>query len=194
MKIGNLKVFGYMESIKASTYPMLAEIPEEFDNDLDAQIKRLNVAKRLGKAPIGSGHDNFLNGIVVQFDLTFTKQAWAEMERYHFVDFVSSQSTMHKLSKMSIDDACNEYVDDRVKAVMNELICEYNEDPCTEKYLRMIYSCPSGLQLTARLTTNLRQLKTIYYQRKDHRLPEWREFCEYIKECVPGFDILVLGE
>lgn len=46
--------------------------------------------KNLGSSDIGSGHDNFLNGIVVQFDLTFSNKAWVEMQRYHFIDFVSS--------------------------------------------------------------------------------------------------------
>lgn len=46
--------------------------------------------KNLGGSDIGSGHDNFLNGIVVQFDLTFSNKAWVEMQRYHFIDFVSS--------------------------------------------------------------------------------------------------------
>lgn len=47
-------------------------------------------------------------------------------------------------------------------------------------YLRCLYSNPCGFRLTAGMTTNYCQLKTIYQQRKDHRLPEWREFCQWI--------------
>ena len=43
------------------------------------------------------------------------------------------------------------------------------------------FKVPSGMELTARMTTNYRQLKTIYRQRKDHRLPEWREFCRWLE-------------
>ena len=51
---------------------------------------REKIAK-LATAEKGAGHDQFLTGIVVQFDLTFTNKVWPEAERYHFFDFVSSQ-------------------------------------------------------------------------------------------------------
>ena len=71
------------------------------------------------------------------------------------------------------------------------LIDAYNENPTPENYLRVLYNIPTGFRLTARMTTNYRQLKTIYYQRKKHRLPEWREFCEWI-ETLPKFRELIL--
>ena len=43
------------------------------------------------------------------------------------------------------------------------------------------------------MTTNFRQLKTIYYQRKNHRLPEWREFCKQLEEILV-FNELVLQD
>mgnify|MGYP002519675587 CR=1 FL=1 len=58
-----------------------------------------------------------------------------------------------------------------------------------EKYLEILYSNPAGFKLTARMTTNYRQLKTIYAQRKNHRLPEWRAFCEWI-ETLPNADFI----
>ena len=48
-------------------------------------------------------------------------------------------------------------------------------------FLKIIYNIPSGFKLTAKMTTNYRQLKTIYDQRKCHRLPEWRGVCEWIE-------------
>ena len=71
------------------------------------------------------------------------------------------------------------------------MIDAYNENPTPENYLRVLYNIPTGFRLTARMTTNYRQLKTIYYQRKKHRLPEWREFCEWI-ETLPKFRELIL--
>ena len=58
-----------------------------------------------------------------------------------------------------------------------------------EKYLEILYSNPAGFKLTARMTTNYRQLKTIYAQRRTHRLPEWRAFCEWI-ETLPNSDFI----
>lgn len=50
-----------------------------------------------------------------------------------------------------------------------------------ERYLQILYSNPCGFRITARMTTNYRQLKTIYLQRRTHRLPEWRAFCGWIE-------------
>lgn len=163
-------------------------------DEFPAELLRNTVArvKRLGKAPLGSGHDNYLNGCVAQFDLTFTVKAWTEAERYHFFDFVSSQSTMHRLQKMDISKSCIKYVDGRVTDVVEELVRKYNENPTLENRLKMLYSCPTGLKLTARMTTNYRQLKTIYHQRKNHTLPEWRRFCQQLVDEFPMFRELCL--
>jgi len=191
MKITNVEVYGLKESIIASGYPMLSQsISEEvfnqllFDMDMDekydyenSHVKR---ACNLGSTPPTSGHNNFENGIIVQFDVDFTIKAWTEAERYHFIDFVSSMSTMHKLTKFELDDAYVEYVDKRMIDIMKELQDEYNNNQSLENKLRLIYSNPVGMKLTARLTTNYRQLITTYHQRKNHTLPEWREFCEWV--------------
>lgn len=208
--ISNLNIFGLADSMWASGYPMSTEIgdidePSQkliyyclYENDKDSSDKQIQNAaaraERLGRSPLGSGHDNYLNGCVAQFDLTFTVKAWTEAERYHFFDFVSSQSTMHRLQKMDVSESCIEYVDGRVTDVVEELVRKYNENPALENRLKMLYSCPTGLKLTARMTTNYRQLKTIYHQRKSHTLPEWRRFCQQLVDEFPMFDELCLGD
>ena len=168
--------------------------PENAVLTLDEVKKEINRSKKLGKAPLGSGHDNYLNGIVTQFDLTFTIKAWTEAERYHFFDFVSSQSTLHRLQKMEIAKSCIKYVDSSVIDVVEKLVKEYTANPTLENRLKMLYSCPTGLKLTARMTTNYRQLKTIYHQRKNHALPEWRKFCQQLVDEFPMFKELCLGD
>jgi hypothetical protein len=100
---------------------------------------------------------------------------------------------MHRISKFDLDNQYIEYVDPRMIEIMNELKDKYNETNDKEDYLRLLYSNPCGFKLTAAMTTNYRQLKTIYYQRRNHRLPEWREFCQQIEQ-LPYFKELVLGE
>lgn len=173
MVVSNVEVYGLERSIRESKYPMSVNTAECTEELTDRQIK-------LANAPKGSGHDNFLCGILVRFDLTFTIKAWTEAERYHFFDIVSSQSTMHRISKFDLDEQYIGYVDKRIIGIMNELKDRYNETQDQEDYLRLLYSNPCGFRLTAAMSTNYRQLKTIYSQRRFHRLPEWREFCEWI--------------
>ena len=192
--IDNVKIYGLSESIKASKYPMSVD-NSKLTDEITPTVAKLFNAKQ------GSGHDNALKGIVVQFDLTMTSKMSVELERYHFIDFVSSQSTMHRITKFDLDKAYIKYVDKRVINIMKEKVYEYNdlldhgfkasEDLMKERYLEILYTNPCGFQLTARMTTNYQQLKTMYFQRRSHRLPEWQEFCDWC-ETLPYFKELCL--
>lgn len=171
--VSSVSIYGLVPSVQASKFPM--------STDTNTSPAPTETTYRLAQCDPGSGHDQFLTGIVVQFNLTLTNKAWVEAERYHFLDFVSSQSTMHRIAKFDLDQAYINYVDPRMVEIMKALVAEYNSDPTPEKYLRVLYSNPAGFRLTARMTTNYRQLKTIYRQRRNHRLPEWRAFCEWIE-------------
>lgn len=185
MKIQYAKVYGINNAFKCSKYPFCI-------NTMDATDYITDRIEKLASCDIGTGHDNFLNGIVVQFDLTFSNKAWVEMERYHFIDFISSQSTMHCISKMDIKNCVNEYVTQNTIDECERLKLIYLENASKENYLRLLYNIPSGFELTAGMTTNYRQLKTIYAQRKNHTLPEWREFCRWI-ESLP-YSYLITGK
>lgn len=185
MKIDNVQVFGLENAIKCSKYPMATDTAA-----VNSDITKTVI--NLGNAAMNSGHDNFLNGIIVQFDLTFSNKAWVELQRYHFIEFISSQSTMHRIAKFDLEEQYNQYVDKRIIAIMNELKEKYNKTQNPEDYLKLLYSNPSGFELTAGMSTNYRQLKTIYHQRKNHRLPEWRSFCDWI-ETLPKFKELCLA-
>lgn len=186
MVIDNVHVYGLENAVRGSKFPMATDIEK-----VDSEITK--TTKKLGSCSPGTGHDQYLTGIIVQFDLTFTVKAWTEAERYSFLDFISSQSTMHRISKFDLCEQYIGYVDHRVIDIMNELKDKYNETNDPEDYLRLLYTNPCGFKLTAAMSTNYRQLKTIYQQRKNHRLPEWRELCEQIEK-LPHFKELVLGE
>jgi hypothetical protein len=149
--------------------------------------------KSLGTCKTGTGHDNFLKGCIVQFDLSFTIKAWTEAERYHFFEFVSSQSTMHRIPQLDVRKQCNEYVTENIIREVERLKEEYLANPTTENFLTLVYNVPVGFRLTARMSTNYQQLKTMYHQRKTHKLPEWREFCAWC-ESLPYFKEIVLKE
>ena len=183
--ITNTKVYGLDESIIRAKYPMSVDI-STLNSDVTKGIVALATCEK------GSGHDNWLNGVIVQFDLTYTVKAWTEAERYHFLDFVSSQSTMHRIAQFDLDKQYDSHTDPRIIEIVKELAAKYNETKDPEDYLRLLMSNPCGFQLTAGMTTNYRQLKTIYAQRRTHRLPEWREFCAWI-ETLPYAKEFITG-
>lgn len=179
--VSNAKVYGLKDSVRRAKFSMNVDTSVP-NSDLTKGIKAI------AQTPAGSGEDQWLTGVVVQFDLTFSNKAWVEAERYHFLDFVSSQSTMHRITKFNLDEAYNEFVDPRIVEIMKQKVALYGEttnaDDLKRMYLEILYSNPAGFTLTAGMTTNYRQLKTIYWQRKNHRLPEWRRFCQWI-EALP---------
>ena len=206
MKIENLKVYDLEESMIASGYPMRTELIETHAGDKD--LKR---CLSLTKASNGNGaHGQWMTGVRVAFDLTCTNKMWVEAERYRFLEFVSSQSTMHRITKFNLRNQYNKYTDVRVIEIMEEKVAQYNElaeqlkntppeqeytikrlkDMMIQKYLEILYTNPAGFELTARMTTNYRCLLNIYVQRHNHRLPEWREFCQELLK-LPLFQELV---
>ena len=205
MRLENIKVYDLEESLVASGYPMRTVLtPREPD---EKDIKR---GLNLTKASNGNGaHGQWLTGVRVAFDLTCTNKMWVEAERYRFLEFVSSQSTMHRITRFDLSNQYCEYVDSRAIDIMKEKVATYNllveSKPPVEsspellekytaevkkKYLEILYTNPAGFELTARMTTNYRCLLNIYIQRYDHRLPEWREFCAQLLE-LPMFLELV---
>lgn len=194
MLFRNVRVYGLENSFRVSKFPMSAN-HLKCDETYTPRIKSLATAQR------GSGHDNFLKGIVVQFDITATNKIWVEAERYNFFDVVSSQSTMHKLKDMKLDECFIKYTDKRIIEIMKELQKEFNEvnskdstaEERKEAFYNLVYSCPSGLLITAGISTNYLQLKTMYHQRKGHYLDEWSvDFVKFVNS-LPYSD-LITGE
>ena len=209
MKVENVRIYDLEESLIASGYPMRTDTESK-----DLEDKDVNRGKKLVDATkTGNGaHAQFLTGIRVNFDLTCSNKIWVEAERYRFLEFVSSQSTMHRITKFDLDKAYNEYVDPRIIEIMKKKVKAYN-DYCLEisgglipqdqkiieeienkkkkMYLEILYSNPSGFELTARMATNYRCLRNIYIQRNDHRLPEWREFCKWIETLPYAKELLI---
>lgn len=210
--VSNVCIYDLDKSIIAAGYPMSVDIESQQNRNLNENdFKRCNT---LINACVkdNQAHGQFLTGIRVNFDLTCSNKMWVEAERYRFLEFVSSQSTMHRITKFNLDEAYNEYVDDRIIKIMKEKVDYYNTQVALKEkyikenkpveatrisellkklYLEILYSNPAGFTLTARMTTNYRCLRNIYKQRKNHRLPEWREFCKWIETLPYAQELLI---
>ena len=212
-EIKDVKVYDLEECIVASGYAMRTEpynyLEESCDDNLDHHIER---CKKLVKASKNSDihcHDNFLTGIRVSFDIKYPQYLSPEMQRYHFYDIVTSMSKMHRLLKMDIDKSCNMYVTQETKDNLKEYIKQYNDvvdfnehtldtkearEAAYRAWMRVVSNCPLGLELWMRVSTNYKQLQTIYYQRRHHKLKEdWSAVIKMI-EGLPYFESFILGE
>lgn len=199
LEISNVKVYDLEETLVASGNAMRTEPVEVTPEEVEKGLKRM---QKLVKASANSSvhcHDNALTGIRVSFDIKYPQYWSLEFQRYHFADIVTSSSKMHRLCKMNIANACNKYVSIETIAQLEELVDRYNyavergadEDVIYDNFMKMISNCPMGLELFMRVSTNYKQLQTIYKQRKNHRLKEdWGTFCKMIEE-LPYFEELI---
>jgi len=210
-KVTNTEVFGLDSSIYRSGYPMMDKAPSE--EEFYGNVSEITVARYVGdfnnphiKRAIklanasGGGHDQFLTGIVVNFDLTLSNKAWVEAERYTFLNFISSMSSMHRVAMFKIRDCCNQYVSateieeaERLQNIYNNIDGASEPVKKKEAYLDLLYNLPSGFELMAGMTTNYRCLKNIYAQRRRHRLPDWHVVCDWI-ETLPLAHELITGK
>ena len=217
LEISNTRVYDLKECVIASRNAMRLTPPEYTDEEFEKSLPR---AIKLAKCGGGSGHTNFRKGIRVSFDVKYPNYISPEMQRYGFLDIVTSSSKMHKLIQMDLDIACTKYVS---KNTINELrrhVDRYNtikgieedvfvsadfvlrdgtkivantkSDALYYAFMICISNCPLGLELFMRCSTNYEQLATIYKQRRRHKLREdWGAFCTWI-ENLPYANELIL--
>lgn len=215
VEISNVKVYELWESIIACRNAMRTDLagkeaPTIWDSryvsDQSKDVAELRWGKieveeslkraiSLSKSPSNSGHPNFLTGIRVAFDIKYPNYFSPELQRYHFIDIVTSSSKMHKLMAMDFSKSCNKYVTQKSIEQMEELRDIYNrfveigdKEAIYISFMTLLSNCPLGVELFMRVDTNYMQLRNLYHQRKNHKLKEdWGAFCDMIRS-LPYFD------
>ena len=197
LEIKNWKVYDLKESVIACRNAMRITPAEYTEEEFNKSLPR---AIALAKCGGGSGHSTFRCGIRVAFDIKYPNYISPELQRYHFLDIVTSSSKMHRLVNMDMDACFNKYVTKKSKDQMKELIKEYNEAKDSNKskevvysaFMRVVSNCPQGIELFMRCTTNYEQLATIYKQRKHHKLKEdYGAFCKFIEELPYAKELII---
>lgn len=147
-------------------------------------------------APMDGGHNKFLEQIqywiLVQAPLFWWKQA----DTYRVGISKSSESTMHKSWKNGLTQEMFEtpIFQDTLNN-LNKFIDEYNADKTTTErkaYLQdlIIGNLPDAYLQTRLLNVNAKCLRNMYFQRREHKLKQWRDFCAWIKNKLPYGDLI----
>lgn len=214
LEISNVKVYDLEECVIASRNAMRLTPPEYTKEEFEASLSR---AIQLAKCGGGSGHSNFRKGIRVSFDIKYPSYISPELQRYGFLDIVTSSSKMHRLVKMDMDMCFNKYTPQYFVDGMKRLIERHNRisdekvgatfvlrngEEIKADYPQSLYyafmecisACPHGIELFMRCSTNYEQLATIYRQRKKHKLKEdWGAFCDFVKSLPYSKELILVG-
>lgn len=144
---------------------------------------------RLAKA--GSDHRKWMRMVTVYVDITAPLYWWKEFDTYKVGTVANSCSTMHKihakefeLADFSHDHLLNEGVEVlryTIKA-LNRFRTYYLEDKDKIWWQQMIQLLPSSYNQKRTIMLNYEVLRNIYHARKNHKLEEWHEFCDWIEK------------
>jgi hypothetical protein len=195
LKIKNTEVFGLERCVVASGNPMKIGEIDTVEPVTDRDWSR---AHTLASAPAGSGHDNFLTGITVIADIQYPQYWSMQLQRYHWVQIVSSESKMHRLIKMmqSGEESFGPMVNYNTITTIKTWVEQYQHMADGEDkdwmFQNILNNLPMGFLLWFTISTNYAQLKTIYKQRRHHRLDEWQDFCDWIETLPHAKELITL--
>ena len=145
----------------------------------------LELMKKLIKA--GSSERKFLRFINVTCDIVAPLYWWKEFDTYKVGTVRNSCSTMHTIAKkeFTLDDLSIEHIESidfiDVVEVLNFNRKKYLETKDKKYWWQMIQLLPSSYNQRATVQLNYEVLMKMYHERKNHRLDEWKGFCEWIE-------------
>ena len=188
---------------------------DKSDSDLEKGIVGSNdfaLAKRLCNA--GTDHRKFMRMIAVYLDITAPLYWWKEFDTYKVGTVANSCSTMHKIAakEFTLDDFSHEHLDDdHVSCEVNggdhfyplstldvlKITIEalnywrrrYLATKNKEDWWQMIQLLPSSYNQRRTVMLNYEVLANIYKSRKNHKLDEWNDFCNWI-ESLPCSELI----
>lgn len=193
IKIENWSVMNFENAIRGMRNPMnsWARIDSGYDENGNYIIGEndMKLMKTLCRA--GSDDRKFMRMIFVTVDVTAPLYWWKEYDTYKVGTVANSTSTMHKIhsKEFSRDDFSHDRMSDVALSSLDATIMVLEER--REKYLEtkdtaywhdMIQLLPSSYNQMRTCTLNYENLVNIYYARRNHKLPEWREYCAWIEK------------
>lgn len=206
IKIENTEINGWEAAIRGMRNPMNSwDKTDSKYADIGKGIpyyeigeNDLKLMKQLVQA--GTDHSKFMRMINVTVDLTAPLYWWKEADTYKVGTVRNSCSTMHKISakEFELDDFSHEHLTSNSISVIRLIIRTLNDYRSlflTTKdkayWWQLIQLLPSSYNQRATLQLNYAVLRNIYHSRKNHKLDEWHDFCDWI-ESLPYAELITL--
>ena len=160
--------------------------------------KDLKLMQTLIKA--GSDHRKFMRQIYVSVDITAPMYWWKEFDTYKIGTVANSCSTMHTIHKKQFTDEMFSwdkcYISDWKQATLtnlNFLRARYNQTKDKKDWYALIQMLPSSFNQMRTVSMSYENLFNMYHSRKNHKLDEWHEFCEWVKGLPYAVSLIVMG-
>ena len=177
----------------------------------------LDLAQRLIRG--GPEHAKFMRQIMVWVDITAPLYWWKEFDTYKVGTVANSTSTMHKLAAAPItkemfefDDNSDDIVVSQGKSICGEWeyvfsdyiddiidMCEnlrlkYIETKDKSYWRALVQILPNAFLQTRTVSLSYANLRNIYFQRRNHKLKEWHQFCDWIATLPYAKEFIMLED
>lgn len=203
IEIKNFRIYGTGQAMRGMRLPMKSQ--ENSDTDASAMtleeigyddwvlLNRLTHAKENATA-----HRKILRQIPVTFFLKAPNRFWKEFDTYKIGVTSNSESTMHTLVRDGVtkEDFCD-LTDIDIKDLLYKLnaaigvykleVEKKDKNKIDKAFNRLTSLLPQGFLSTRFISCNLEVLLTIFNQRQNHKLTDWKDFCSYLYNEVPRF-------
>lgn len=139
------------------------------------------------------GHNKFLESVILWISVRAPRYWWQEKDTYRHLS-KQSESTMHTLHKWKLtrDDFMEGEIYEQHLQYLNDLITLYREakeagdlPAMNNVLLKIKRNLPEGFLQTRQVRLDLKSLRNIHLQRRNHRLPEWHSFLDDLKDQLP---------
>ena len=217
IKIDNVEVMGWEHAIRGMRNPKNSW--DKSDSEFNTSMFELAIGENDYKLMTalrnaGTDHRKFMRMITVYLDITAPLYWWKEFDTYKVGTVANSCSTMHKIhdKEFTLDDFSHEHIKDfdgfkdKVTGspsigwfelcmqgtidhlnLARKLYCQTGD----KKYWwQMIQLLPSSYNQKRTVMLNYEVLANMYKSRKHHKLDEWRNFCEWIKQ-LPYSELII---
>lgn len=206
IKIENEKVYGWKPAIRGMRNSYNSwDKSDSYGMDEDFKIGPIDYSLMLKLAKSGPSHSKYRRMIVVYVDVTAPLYWWSEYDTYKVGTVANSCSKMHTIAskEFTMEDFSHEHLCETYEmllsgiiGILNYLRDEYNKLNFTDDYKKqcwwqMIQLLPSSYNQRRTLMLNYEVLAKIYKERKNHKLDEWVDFCEWI-EGLPYSELITL--
>ena len=206
IKIEKIETYGWEAAIRGMRNPMNSwdKSDSHFEwGGKDFSIGEADLALMKKLVYGGSDHRKFLRQIMVSMDITAPLYWWKEFDTYKVGTVANSCSTMHKIhaKEFTIADFSHEHLTSHFKTDLECVVLSLNyarrkflETKDKDYWWQMIQLLPSSYNQLRTVTLTYENLLNMYRARKDHKLDEWRRFCEVIAELPYFKDFIDKGD
>lgn len=152
----------------------------------------------------GTEHSKFMRMILVTADINAPLYWWKEFDTYKVGTTANSTSTMHTLHKKDLDAgdfSCEDIQTTEGRRAfmstvyaLNRLKADYEATGNKAYWREMIELLPTSFNQKRTVSLNYAVLRNMYFQRRNHKLSEWRNFTDWAKSLPYGQELIAYGE